>query len=199
MVDTEFHKRPVGPLALPGRYQARLSVGDWSMTQEFELLKDPRVATGDAALAEQFEFLIRMRDKLSEIAAGVNTVRALRRRLDDWSQRLAADETAADLRATIHDLRNSFDAVEAELVQAEFTSEGDTLNYRMMLFEKLSDLVPVVSSADTRPTVQSYAVYDKLAGQVDEQLARLAALIDGDLSRVNAQLAALGVDIIAAG
>jgi photosystem II stability/assembly factor-like uncharacterized protein len=199
MVDTEFHKRPVGPLALPGRYQARLSVGNWSMTQDFELLKDPRVATGDGALAEQFEFLIRMRDKLSEIAAGVNTIRALRRRLDDWSERLAADETAADVRATIQGLRDGLDAVEAELVQAEFTSDGDTLNHRMMLFEKLSELVPVVSSADMRPTVQSYAVYDKLAGQVDEQLARLRALIDGDLARVNSQLAALGVDIIASG
>ena len=56
-------------------------------------------------------------------------------------------------------------------MQAEFTSDGDTLNYREKLFEKLSGLPPVVSSADARPTTQSYAVYRKLAGQADEQLS----------------------------
>jgi hypothetical protein len=53
-----------------------------------------------------------------------------------------------------------------------------------------------VSSADARPTAQSYAVYSKLAGQVDEQLARLASLVDTDLARVNGMLGDLGVAII---
>ena len=58
MLDTEYHKPAAGPLARPGRYEVRLTVGDWSMTQPFELLKDPRVATSDADLAEQFEALL---------------------------------------------------------------------------------------------------------------------------------------------
>ena len=45
MVDSEFHKRPSGPLATPGTYRATLSVDDWSYTQSFQLLKDPRVTT----------------------------------------------------------------------------------------------------------------------------------------------------------
>ena len=84
MVDTEFHKRPDGPLAKPGTYHATLTVGDWSMTQSFELLKDPRISTSDADLAEQFDFLIRIRDKLSEIVTGVNTIRSLKRQLGEW-------------------------------------------------------------------------------------------------------------------
>ena len=66
-------------------------------------------------------------------------------------------------------------------MQVEFTSDGDTLNYREKLFEKLSNLPPVVASADARPTTQSYAVYQKLAGQADEQLSALKALVDTDL------------------
>jgi hypothetical protein len=87
-------------------------------------------------------------------------------------------------------------AIENQLVQVEFTSDGDTLNYREMLFEKLSELPPVVASADTRPTTQSYAVFHKLGGQADEQLAALAALIDGDLAGLNSQLGELGVSIV---
>src|SRR6185295_17615999 len=100
MVDTEFHKRPGGPLAKPGTYHATLKVGDWSMSQAFELRKDPRIATSDADLAEQFDFLIRIRDKLSEIATGVNTIRSLKRQLDDWVTRLTDNDSAKDAVAT---------------------------------------------------------------------------------------------------
>ena len=196
MTDTEFHTRPAGPLAKPGTYTAKLTVGDWSMTQSFELRKDPRVATSDAHLAEQFDFLIRIRDNLSDIATGVNTIRSLKRQLGDWAKRLADNEAATAAIAAVHALEKQLDGVESELVQVEFTSDGDTLNYREKLFEKLSSLPAVVGSADAQPTTQSYAVYEKLAGQADRQLSALNALIDDDLAGLNAQLGELGVSII---
>ena len=154
------------------------------MTQSFELLKDPRITTSDADLAEQFDFLIRIRDKLSEIVTGVNTIRSLKRQLADWAERLADNESAAGVvdRRRASAQGTARQPSRTELVQVEFTSDGDTLNYREKLFEKLSALPPVVASADARPTTQSYAVYDKLAGQADEQLAALTALIDEDLA-----------------
>ena len=166
------------------------------MTQSFELLKDPRIATSDADLAEQFDFLIQIRDKLSEIATGVNTIRSLKRQLGEWVARLADNESAGAVTAAAEALVERLESVEAELVQVEFTSDGDTLNYREKLFEKLSALPAVVASADARPTTQSYDVYRKLAGQADEQLSALAALIDGDLARLNGQLGELGASFI---
>ena len=196
MADTEFHKRPGGPLAKPGAYQATLTVGDWSMTQSFDLLTDPRITTSDADLTEQFDLLIEIRDKLSDIATGVNTIRSLKGQLGEWAARLASTESAVHLIAAFAAFTEQVDRVEAELVQVELTSDGDTLNYREKLFEKLSALPAVVASADARPTTQSYAVYRKLAGQVDQQLSALAALINGDLARINGQLVELGVGII---
>jgi hypothetical protein len=168
------------------------------MSQSFSLLKDPRISTSDADLAEQFDFLITIRDKLSEIATGVNTIRSLKRQLGEWVERLADNEAAAAAIKDAEALKDKLEGIEAALVQAEFTSDGDTLNYREKLFEKLSDLPPVVASADARPTTQSYAVYEKLAGQADEQLSTLTALIDGDLADLNRQLGDLGVNIIGA-
>jgi hypothetical protein len=197
MVDTEFHKRPNGPLAKPGSYQATLTVGDWSMTQTFELSKDPRITTSDTDLAEQFDFLIQIRDKLSEIVTGVNTIRSLKRQLHDMALRLAGSEIpTSDAIVAAKVLSDQLAAIENELVQVEFTADGDTLNYREKLFEKLSALPPVVASADARPTTQSYAVFRKLAGQADQQLAALSALVDSDVATFNGQLAELGVSII---
>ncbi len=148
MVDTEYHQRPSGPLAKPGNYRATLTVGDWSMTQNFELLRDPRVSTSDDDLAEQFDLLIEIRDKLSEIATGVNDIRSLKRQLDDWSKRLADNESASAAVTAAAVVREQLEVVERRLVQPELTSDGDSLNYREMLFEKLNGLPPVVSSAD---------------------------------------------------
>jgi hypothetical protein len=120
----------------------------------------------------------------------------LKRQLDDWAQRLADNDAAKDAVASAQSLKDRLQGIEDELVQVELTSDGDTLNYREKLFEKLSDLPPVVASADARPTTQSYAVYDKLAGQADEQLSALTALVDTDVARLNEQLGELGVSII---
>src|SRR4029079_7954653 len=87
MVDTEFHTRPGGPLATPGTYRATLTVGDWSMSQSFDVLKDPRSSTSDADFAEQLDLLLKIRDKLSEIVTGVNTIRPLKKQLAEWSER----------------------------------------------------------------------------------------------------------------
>jgi len=196
MVDTEFHTRPGGPLATPGTYRATLAVGDWSMSQSFELLKDPRISTSDADFAEQLDLLLKIRDKLSEIVTGVNTIRSLKKQLAEWVERLGNDESAADVVTGAKELTDRLTDIENRLVQVEFTADGDTLNYREQLFEKLSSLPAVVASADTRPTVQSYAVYDKLAGQADEQLEALKALRDGELAKLNGRLSELQVAII---
>ena len=120
----------------------------------------------------------------------------MKRQIDDWTSRLADNESASAAVAAAAAVREQLEAVEPQLVQPELTADGDSLNYREMLFEKLNDLPPVVSSADARPTAQSYAVYAKLAGQADEQLAALDTLLTGDLASLNGKLTDLGVGII---
>lgn len=196
MTGTDFHGRPPGPLALPGTYQVTLAVGDWSMTQTFDLIKDPRVTTSDADLVQQFELMSSIQDKLSETATAVNTIRSLRGQLESWAQRLAGNGAASDLLADAAAFGERLTEFENELVQVEFTSEGDSLNHLEQLFEKLTALAPVVSSADTRPTVQSHQVFTKLAGQIDERLAAFDVAVGEGLGTINAGLAELGVDII---
>ncbi|MEL7158305.1 MAG: hypothetical protein AAFN30_17135 [Actinomycetota bacterium] len=199
MVDTDFHKPPKGPLAVPGRYQVTLAVGDWSATQPFQLLADPRVTTTAADFGQQFELLSAIQDKLSEVVVAVNRIRALQHRLDDWQDRLDTDdEQQAAASEAAQAVLDRIEAIEGELVQSEFTSAGDTLNYREMLFEKLAALAPVVGSADAAPTKQSFQVYEKLAAQIDDQLGALDEVIEGDLADVNRRLAELDLHIVGA-
>ncbi len=197
MVDSDFHGAPKGPLALPGQYQAVLTVGDWSMTQDFNLVVDPRVDTAPEAFAAQFDLLKQIQDKMTDAITAVNRIRGMKKRLEDWGTRLDdLDGDTAAAKAGLDSALSDLAGVEDALVQSEFTTAGDTLNYREQLIEKLGALPPVVASADKAPTAQSVEVYQKLAGQIDEQLAALAGVEQGSVAAVNSSLAELGVDIV---
>jgi photosystem II stability/assembly factor-like uncharacterized protein len=68
-----------GLSAPPGRYQARVKAGEWSATESFELLIDPRIAAEGvtaADLKEQFDHNMRVRELSSEAGALLTRVRA---------------------------------------------------------------------------------------------------------------------------
>ena len=196
MNDTDFHGRPAGPLTLPGDYSVRLDIGDFSQTQPFTLLLDPRIDTSIEDLEAQFALQMQIRDRLSEVTTAINRCRTLKTMLGGWAGRLDEIDGGGDAASGARELSDKIDAIERKLVQPDLASEGDSLNYREQLWEKLADLVPVVASADAKPTAQSYAVFEKLSGEMDPHLSVLDELIAGDLAALNDALGALGVDVV---
>jgi photosystem II stability/assembly factor-like uncharacterized protein len=70
---------PGGPMAPPGKYAVRLAAGAYNATKNFELKADPRVlkdGVTQADLEEQFQFLIKVRDAMTE-------ARRLSQRIDE--------------------------------------------------------------------------------------------------------------------
>ena len=196
MEGTDFHGRPPGPLSLPGDYSVRLDIGEWSQTQPFALLLDPRIDTPIADLEAQFALQMQIRDRLSEVTVAINRCRALKTQLGGWAERLDAVTGGADAADGARELSTRIDEIERKLVQPDLTSEGDSLNYREQLWEKLQQLIPIVASADTRPTTQSYAVFEKISGEMDPHLSVLDELIAGDLAALNDSIEALDVDTV---
>ena len=79
------------------------------------------------------------------------------------------------------------------LYQTKNQSGQDPLNYPIRLNNKLGALMGVISSADGRPTQQSYEVFQMLSRQLDRELAALRRLDTTLLSRVNGMLTAAGL------
>jgi hypothetical protein len=68
-----------GLAAVPGGYQARVKAGDWTATQPFTLLIDPRVAAGGVTVAdlkEQFDHNVRVRELSARAGQLLSRVRA---------------------------------------------------------------------------------------------------------------------------
>ncbi len=174
-----------GPRAAPGTYQVRLTVDGKTMTESFEIKKDPRLQTTPEEFARQFAMLLKIRDKLTETHNAINEIRDVRKQIDDLTKRLG-DQTGAKLIAESgRSLNAKMTAIEEELYQTKNQSSQDPLNFPIRLNNRLAALASIVASADSPPTEQSVALYDELAAQIDAQLQKLNGLMATDLKAFN--------------
>ena len=83
-----------GPLALPGTYQARLTVDGQVLTQPITVKKHPLYTISDADMKAQFDLASRIRDKVNE----ANEARSSRSGASRRSSRIAPTRTTARTR-----------------------------------------------------------------------------------------------------
>lgn len=169
-----------GPKAAPGRYRARFSAGKISFETEFWVRKDPRlteITQEDLEIQEQF--LLQIRDKLSEVHEAILKIRDVRSQVEAWGKRDAALEKAAK------ELSAKLTAVEEKLYQTKNRSPQDPLNYPIKLNNKLAALASVAGSAEARPTAQSQQLYEELAHRANAQLRTLDGLLRKELDAFN--------------
>ncbi|HEY6938090.1 MAG TPA: hypothetical protein VI424_13110 [Terriglobales bacterium] len=170
-----------GPEALPGHYQARLTVLGKSYTAPLEIKPDPRLKVTQADLQKQFDLLMKIRDKLSDIDNAINQIRDLRGQITDINKRLKDDPREKTIADAGKALDRKMTAVEEALIQTKSKSSQDVLNFPIRLNNQMAALGGVVASAASAPTQQSYEVFDTLGQQVDEQLANWKNIISTDL------------------
>jgi photosystem II stability/assembly factor-like uncharacterized protein len=174
-----------GPVAAPGNYHVRLQVGDETYTQPFEVRKDPRIATSDEDLHEQFDLLLAIRDRLSEVHNGINTIRSIRKQTEEWESRTKDHEIHDQVVSAAKELRDKLLALEGELTQVKAKVRSDTMDHPIKLNARVAALASVVSSGETAPTRQARQVFDELSARVAAQLERLRALIESDVAAFN--------------
>jgi photosystem II stability/assembly factor-like uncharacterized protein len=184
-IDGPAEQNVTGPAAPPGRYQVRLTVGDTTLVEPFEIVKDPRVAANQEDFDAQFELHSQIRDKLSQAHAAIDRIRAVRRQVDGWLERVKGLSNGRAIDSAGTRLKQSLDAVEEALVQRKGGGQLDTINYPARLVNKLTGLPSVVAAADAVPPQQAYDVFKEIAAQIDEQLAQLDRVMQSEVAAFN--------------
>jgi hypothetical protein len=131
-----------GPLVVPGTYQVRLSVGEWSQTRPLEVRIDPRVAaTGvtQADLQEQLALALKVRDAVAD-------ARALGARLT--AARQATKPGTPNITA--------LEALIARVVTA------DVVYPQPMLIDQLSNVARMIGQADQKVGRDAFVRFDDL-------------------------------------
>jgi len=174
-----------GPEAVPGSYQAKLTVNGETKTVPFELRNDPRLDITQAGYQERFELLMKINKKVSETHEAVLRIRDVRDQVKGVAERAKSATKDTTIAAAAKALTGKLTKVEEALYQTKNQSSQDPLNFPIRLNDKLSALTGVVESASAPPTSQAYVVYDDLNAKIDAELERLRTLLATDLAQFN--------------
>ena len=182
-----------GPIAPQGTYSVRMRVnGGAPQTQVFRLLNDPRSSATAADQLAQFNFLVKIRDHLTEANESVISMRYVRSEVDDRVKRAPVAGTQ-ELTTAGTSLKTNLTGVEAEVYQVKNQSSQDPLNFPIKLNNKIAALNGVVASAPGKPTAQATVVFAELAAKLDVQLVRMRKIYSDDLARYNEILKKYGL------
>lgn len=163
--------RPSGPLAAPGKYHIKLTVGGKSYHKMAEIKKDPRVEGNQADLEKQLELAKRIRDRVTAGHDAVTQIRSVRDQLKSLKKRLDGDVKSKPVLSAADALGKKLDAIEEKIIQPKSTSNEDPLNYPIQVADQMMALQSTVESADAAPTAQAYIVFDELNARLDAQLS----------------------------
>ena len=122
---------------MPGTYQVRLTANGKTLTQQFEVEKDPRLDSVTIAdLTEQFTLAMKIRDEVTQSNEIVILIRELKKQMDD---RLKSNQDAA-LKASLDPFRDKLSAIEEDVYQVRNRSGQDPLNFPIKLNNKIAAL-----------------------------------------------------------
>ncbi len=192
-----WNGNPPGPRVVPGRYQVRLTVDGAVETADFEVLPDPRSSASVADLKAQFDFLLSIRDKLSEAHRAIGFVRDTRSSIDALSSRLEGDDKKA-VRDAAEALKVELSGVEEALYQTKMESRQDPLNFPIRLNDKLAGVAGAAGTGDFPPTASAIAVRDELVTAIDAQLAKLRQIVAERLPAFETQAREAGITLLPA-
>ena len=176
---------PKGPLALPGDYQVKLTVGGKSQTAPLHLVIDPRTKGQEAALQQQFALAVQVNDRISQLHQAVNAIRDLRSQIQTLHKRFADDPRLKPALAAADDLDHKMSEVEQKLIQVNMKGSEANLAFPNMLNERFDTFSHLIDFGDAEPTKPQLEVFQLLSSQVDEQLKKLAQLKNEDLPKVS--------------
>jgi hypothetical protein len=187
-----------GPEAAPGRYLLRLSADGSTDTASVEVRPDPRDRTSQADREAQLAFGLEVRDQITRVTRLVARLRAMQRQLEARNEVLRAKPDAAALVQASDSVIRSAVKLEDQLHNSTAEVTYDILAMRggARLYSRLAPLLMWAIEGTGAPTQGMREVFAMERRELDELSARVDTLITGDLARLEAAAARLGVGTV---
>ena len=172
-----------GPVVPPGTYKVHLETGSTSIIKDFEIRKDPRILATQDDFQEQFDLLIKIRDKISDTYVAFNQISSVKTQIDSWVSRATAEGTKDKITSMANEIKDKLESVETEIVQSKTLDGSDRISAVSRLDGKIKELSAVPASAEYRPTKQSIEVFQDLSIRIDNQLSILKEIVNNDVPK----------------
>lgn len=173
-----------GPKAAPGQYYAKFKSGSDSTEVAYTILGDPNYQITQAEYEDQFNHLITVRDKFSEVMKALKNIGEIRQQMNDFSARTGKD-MPKEIKLQIDTINKQMTAVEEALHQTKAKSGQDVLNFPIRLDDKLASAYNAAAAGVAAPSKQAKEAYYDLAALIDVQTGKLKKIMSEDLVKLN--------------
>jgi hypothetical protein len=174
-----------GPVAPPGNYSVRLIAGKDTLVRQFAVIADPRVKSTTAELVRQFETIIKVRDKITEVSDYSVRIEDIQGQLDQRVTQSKDLAFAKRVDSAAAPLRKKFEAIRAELYEVGCHVDQCSLDQPMKLYNQLLTINAQIQAGDYAPTRQHLEMYADWSARVAEQLRKLEQLETNELAALN--------------
>jgi photosystem II stability/assembly factor-like uncharacterized protein len=172
--------RPVS--APPGTYVVKLTVDGKTQATTLRLLKDPRIQYSDRDLVRQYDFTVKIVERIDDANAAVLRMHDMKSQVD---KAVADSKKDADIVNAADKLEDRLLAIEGEINQYRIKSGEDPLNFPIKLNDKLAGVASVVQSGQMPPSRQAQEVFAELSKQLQVQLDLLKMFEANDVVKFN--------------
>ena len=175
---------PKGPLALPGDYQVKLTLGGKSQTAPLHLAIDPRTKDAGPALQKQFTLSMQVNDRISQLHQAVNEIRDLKSQIQTLHKRFGDDQRLKPALDAADQLDHKMSEVEQQLIQVNMKGSEGNLAFPNTLNERFDTFSHTIDAGDTEPTKPQLDVFQLLSSQLEDQLKKWAQIKNEDVPKV---------------
>ena len=179
-----WHGNPTGPKAAPGQYFFKIRTDKDSTEGSFSIHANPVYTITQQDYEDQFNFLIAVKDKFSEIQKAIKNIRDIRKQLSDFTDKQGKD-CPKDIKQQADTLNKQMTVIEDALHQTKAKSGQDVLNFPIRLDDKIAGLYDFAASGNSAPARQVKETFAELSAQANVQLDNLKRIVEDDLVKFN--------------
>jgi photosystem II stability/assembly factor-like uncharacterized protein len=173
------------PKAVPGSYQVRLKIGDWSQAQPLEVKPDPRNPAKIEDFRAQNELARAVGEKIRTIYDRLLEMRDVRRQAQDVAQRLERGGFGQEAAVAFKTMDGALTKIEGELTQLKGEGGQDALNFPGRHDNQWVKLYGEIASGDGPPTAGARRRYADLLPEYERLMAESQAVLERELDAFN--------------
>lgn len=182
-----FRGPPRGPLAIPGKYTVRLTVGSTVVEEPVEVKADPASTVANADLKAEFEMGLKLRDLQSSTNDALRALDTVRDEINTAVKTVGtlSPQTAKDLLNALKERLQQIASIEDKLARP-----GNIPGYSMgpRLIDRLSQLAGNLENTLTGPTGPQREHYKELLGEFNREVDRVNKLMTEGVPQINEML-----------
>jgi photosystem II stability/assembly factor-like uncharacterized protein len=186
--DADYHN-PMGPKAVPGNYQVRLTVDGKAQIQALKVVMDPRSPASAEVLAQQFQLGKQIFGETMAARRTLAEIGSVQKQISDLQVKLTPQDSP--LKVELSEVQSGIEKI---LKNKEHTTDGPGLQDA---YTALATALRVVESGDRAAPSQAVAVYEESSRQVKARIAEWTRFKQTRVEQLNQQLRASKVGPLA--